>query len=507
MFVIIVTQLLCFITSVYTLHNNICPVRERRTQFYHDYDYLVVPCDPIDYWFIPSCEAYNAKRIYQLTTRSRSVYVTTDYECCPGYIQQGDQCIQRENQGCGVDEYRTMGQCEECDCVWSNAYTGCAQDTGFCFCKPGYIGPKCEIECPDNWFGLDCRFECVCKNNSVCNKTDGQCPCSMPGWTGMTCSEACPTNKYGMFCAETCDCPDRFCDPEEGCICNPGYTGESCEEVCPPSSLTYGPDCREPCMCQPQGSEGCDPVNGTCFCKPGWEGRFCNDLCSNETYGSSCNETCQCEEYQKCLPTTGQCVCPLGFSGESCNTSINSTSTIPSERGDYRMPLGGILALVVLTLILVIVAIVIVILARRNLKKRNLERKKSRKVERVERDGNHYSTVDEEDGNVHVNDQHNSGNVHVDDHYNSFYDQQPLQKSTETSHQAYDQMKVISGMYDSFHGNQATMVISDDYDNVKMTNPNASTQYDSMIPSTRQRITEVIGSEYDRCELVQTDNT
>ncbi|XP_033752804.1 protein draper-like isoform X2 [Pecten maximus] len=497
MYVLVVKLFMCFFSSVNTEHqyDNFCPVWAQVTRYYQRFRYVTVPCDsPRDYWSIPSCYESNIKEVFQTRTYSRNEYNIKEWKCCPGFSRQSDyECVPIV-QDCDVNQYRIGDECSECDCDWDNAYGGCREDSGTCFCKPGYIGPRCDSECNDGFFGMDCQYECSCKNNSICNKTDGQCPCTMPGWTGMTCSEACPTSTYGMFCAETCDCSpyqNRFCDPEEGCICNPGYTGESCDEVCPPANWTYGPACRETCMCQRLGSERCDPKSGACSCKPGWEGRFCNDLCGNGTYGLACNQTCQCEVFEECLPTSGDCVCPLGFSGERCH--------ILPFAGHHDFPWGAAVSLIVVALILVAVCVGIFVLARRYRSCAKLHKKRT-ESKRTQPEADNYTTIaDDMDGQI-------------GDHYNSFNDQQPLQDSLSGNQTPYDHINMISGMYDTFHGTQASMVIGDNYDSVRMSNPKASSQYDHMTRNTesgKSKITHVIGSEYDKCEhgIIETSHS
>ncbi|XP_021357679.1 platelet endothelial aggregation receptor 1-like isoform X2 [Mizuhopecten yessoensis] len=424
------------------------------------------------------------------------------WACCPGFSRQNteDECKEID-QGCEENYYRTGDQCSPCDCNWENAYLGCAKESGACFCKPGYHGAQCNSECRDGYFGQDCKYECSCKNNSTCNKTDGQCPCSMPGWTGMRCTEACSANRYGMFCAETCDCSpsqNRFCDSEEGCICNQGYTGETCNEVCPPADWTYGPACRESCLCQQLGTERCDPESGACSCKPGWEGDFCTELCSNSTYGKSCNETCQCELFEICLPTNGSCVCPLGSSGERCEMNSNDTTVILRD-GGHNFPLVAMVSVIFLTLILVAVTTGIFILARRFRSRKQLKRNESIPPTP---ENEHYSNIA---NGICV--------APVNDHYNSLHEPLPEQTSTNHNMKPYDQMKMISareGMYDSFHVSQVDMVIGEEYDSVRMSDPKASSQYDHTTTNAdrvNRKIANVAGSNYDNFVPVNTKNS
>lgn len=65
-----------------------------------------------------------------------------------------------------------------CDCLNDGI---CDQFSGACKCSKGYIGEKCESECPDgNFFGLNCSEPCQCKNQGKCHHISGECQCA-PG--------------------------------------------------------------------------------------------------------------------------------------------------------------------------------------------------------------------------------------------------------------------------------------------------------------------------------------
>ena len=80
----------------------------------------------------------------------------------------------------------------------------------------------------------------------------------------------------GSECASICECRlvTECADKETGqCTCQPGFTGPTCHGVCPEGF--YGNLCTLQCLCDLQGSESCDHVNGACYCFEQWTGEFC----------------------------------------------------------------------------------------------------------------------------------------------------------------------------------------------------------------------------------------
>jgi hypothetical protein len=86
-----------------------------------------------------------------------------------------------------------------------------------------------------------------------------------------------------LNCEETCECQKgttKACDPVTGeCLCHTGYRGVRCETQCPKGR--YGPECREVCHCENDGS--CDKL-GDCFCQRGWTGELCEERCPTGTF-------------------------------------------------------------------------------------------------------------------------------------------------------------------------------------------------------------------------------
>lgn len=53
------------------------------------------------------------------------------------------------------------------------------------------MGEKCELECSNGQYGLNCSEPCRCENGGKCHHISGECTCA-PGFTGPLCSELCP---------------------------------------------------------------------------------------------------------------------------------------------------------------------------------------------------------------------------------------------------------------------------------------------------------------------------
>ncbi|XP_078327835.1 uncharacterized protein LOC144623310 [Crassostrea virginica] len=141
------------------------------------------------------------------------------YDCpSPGYY--GENCSTECPQNC-QDGY-------------------CDSEEGTCLaCKPGFIGPRCDLECSAGVFGKDCAENCsvTCRDPGVCGKVTGHCNGScLPGWEGDTCDNECSKGFYGVNCVEncsmTCGIPGN-CDRIAGYCnggCQRGWTGVRCKE-------------------------------------------------------------------------------------------------------------------------------------------------------------------------------------------------------------------------------------------------------------------------------------
>lgn len=65
-------------------------------------------------------------------------------------------------------------------------------------------------ECKDNTWGKDCRETCFpCRHvNGPCDKRYGNCSCGA-GFVGFKCEQDCPLDRYGNHCLQQCTCDSR----------------------------------------------------------------------------------------------------------------------------------------------------------------------------------------------------------------------------------------------------------------------------------------------------------
>ncbi|XP_053386927.1 uncharacterized protein LOC123542089 isoform X2 [Mercenaria mercenaria] len=340
-------------------------------------------------------------------------------DCKTGFNMQNDECID-------IDE------CDEkkgiCDHSCNNTLGSykCLCDTGFQLSTDGRTCEPCDM-----WnFGLNCESDCTCKfeNSEKCDATTGFCTCRA-GWNGTKCESdinecvngtVCPDNSScnninGSF---VCVCNEGFNKTELGechdideceeknntcsqvclntagsfdCSCENGYFLDGDNITCQECPIwTFGDNCLYNCNCNKTNTETCDAKTGTCVCIGGWNGTGCeNDIneCENETtcpkhsmcnnsdgsynctcntgyrmmfdgnceicpkgrYGFNCSRDCKCHKLnsKSCNHVFGNCTCKEGWIGSSCSEDIdeceeNSTlcqsienSTCENTNGSY----------------------------------------------------------------------------------------------------------------------------------------------------------------------------
>ncbi|VDH91317.1 N-acetylglucosamine-1-phosphodiester alpha-N-acetylglucosaminidase [Mytilus galloprovincialis] len=127
------------------------------------------------------------------------------------------------------------------------------------------------------------------------------------GQFGKQCLLSCVPNYYGVQCKKQCNCTDNTkCDPAHGCVCATGFTGSNCLNACP--SGTYGVNCKEECFCSHDAE--CDSVTGDCLCPAGRFGIRCTKECPMGTFGINCSGICNCPVGETCDTITGNCNSP-----------------------------------------------------------------------------------------------------------------------------------------------------------------------------------------------------
>nr|XP_022305530.1 receptor-type tyrosine-protein phosphatase epsilon-like isoform X2 [Crassostrea virginica] len=258
----------------------------------------------------------------------------------------------------------------KCDipCPTNCRYKTCHIKNGTCFrCVAGYMGTFCKTECPDNWYGFDCKQRCSghCRDNDPCNKVTGQCDggcahgwygvhceqkcvghclnnasCNQAngtceggcaaGWIGSFCEKECSDGAYGYGCVNNCSghcMNDSPCNKQTGHCdkgCKPGYTNVSCSKTC--SSGTYGKDCTKKCSGYCLHNEPCNHIDGACTngCQNGYIGNICNTSCEHGRYGKNCSRFCPSNcKLKTCQHTDGTCSCNAGWSGPNCSIACN----------------------------------------------------------------------------------------------------------------------------------------------------------------------------------------
>eukprot|EP00058_Branchiostoma_floridae_P024730 XP_002610220.1 hypothetical protein BRAFLDRAFT_76999 [Branchiostoma floridae] len=245
--------------------------------------------------------------------------------------------------------------CEPCQCnTYGSTSQFCNPDTGQCQCKTNVEGLLCDT-CVDDFYGLDstgCKA-CVCnadgtETGTFCNKTSGQCVCKAYV-QGHTCDE-CRDGFYSLGASPALGCvpctcttagtvgSTSVCNKTNGvCPCKTFVSGDNCNQC---QENYWGldqadPDGCQPCSCDPTGTvagTACNQATGQCTCLANREGRRC-DTCSAGYYvtpnsGDGCLE-CNCnaagtQAGTVCDAATGQCQCRLnsGVGGRACDECL-----------------------------------------------------------------------------------------------------------------------------------------------------------------------------------------
>ncbi|XP_059153647.1 uncharacterized protein LOC131939379 isoform X3 [Physella acuta] len=167
----------------------------------------------------------------------------------------------------------------------------------------------CEFEafgdCPDGFWGLDCKNKCYIGCSRPCHKETGQCF-----------RKDCPGRFWGLNCKKKCDSGcSKPCHKETGqCIRKDCLNG------------TWGLDCQN--KCDSSCSNDCDTETGQCIKKV------------NSLFGENKQFECHCQD-TKC-EVDGQCKpgfnCKGGWFGNTCQyvdiLGMNSNKNILTDGND-----------------------------------------------------------------------------------------------------------------------------------------------------------------------------
>ncbi|XP_046563504.1 protein draper-like, partial [Haliotis rubra] len=228
----------------------------------------------------------------------------------------------------------------------------------------------CEVQifvCSDGWFDEDCDKQCHCSlNTEVCDKITGQClsGCA-PGYMGPDCQTECPDGYYGDCTSRCGNCLNAtFCDKTTGICpggCAAGWRTDTCLQPCPDGY--YGPNCGFQCGSRVDG-DVCIRTNGTCprGCAAGWFSDRCNQQCADGMYGVDCMSRCgQCKDTLSCDKSSGECPegCQGNFMKPLCQgcTECSATSGSSDQGVAVAATLGTLLALTAIALLAAIIYI------------------------------------------------------------------------------------------------------------------------------------------------------
>ncbi|XP_070539443.1 proto-oncogene tyrosine-protein kinase receptor Ret-like [Ptychodera flava] len=227
------------------------------------------------------------------------------------------------------------------------------------------------LGCPDGYYGIECKRECICRNGATCHALDGSCKCAA-GWRGPACdihnSEVRfgRTNREGYFgeslfmTARTYNIvlensmiqwylngSSEFLNNTENVKIRieasknivalditrmtADYTGryqcvvtDQSGNVYADSTFLsflgcrdnyYGEECDTLCNCK-NGAK-CDRHRG-CICPAGWTNTSCDQACHPGHFGVNCESQCLCENNSTCDLIDGSCACMNATCGKYC---------------------------------------------------------------------------------------------------------------------------------------------------------------------------------------------
>ncbi|XP_052801424.1 protein draper-like isoform X2 [Mya arenaria] len=268
--------------------------------------------------YTPDCNQVKRSASYTVTQYFIKFNTSSVTKCCPGFVRNDTEWC---TKGCGTVGKYGANCTSNCSCPTTHAFENCEQFTGYCLCKPGYMGLNCSVECPPGSYGSNCTHNCTCQNNSTCDRETGTCNCSSsPGWTGSSCEEECDAGTYGKDCQHNCTCNgNQTCDHVTGnCTCMAGLTGPNCTDEC--TNFTFGVSCAKNCKCLENTTESCNKTTGHCTCTAGYMGDACDEVCIPGFYGDACESNCSsiCTGTNYCHHVSGTCIC-LGSKGHNCS--------------------------------------------------------------------------------------------------------------------------------------------------------------------------------------------
>nr|AAP05764.1 notch-like transmembrane receptor LIN-12 [Caenorhabditis remanei] len=172
-----------------------------------------------------------------------------------------------------------VDMCQDVECMNGGKCLHTSDHSPVCQCRNGFIGKRCEKQCPPGFGGVRCDLR---KPTGICSKTGPKC------FNGGMCSSGF-------------------------CVCQPDFTGNQCEisrnEVTSSQNLCQSDPCMNNATCIDVDAH----IGYACICQQGFEGDICErrkDICLE----NPCANGGTCHQNRESF----SCECPSGFYGERC---------------------------------------------------------------------------------------------------------------------------------------------------------------------------------------------
>ncbi|XP_030666503.1 laminin subunit alpha-3 isoform X2 [Nomascus leucogenys] len=230
-----------------------------------------------------------------------------------------------------------------CDCNLEGVLPEMCDAHGWCLCRPGVEGPRCDT-CRSGFYSFPICQACWCSAlgsyQMPCSSVTGQCECR-PGVTGQRC-DRCLSGAYDF---PHCQGSSGACDPAGTINSNLGYCqcklhveGPTCSSC---KSLYWNLDKENPngcseCQCHKAGTVSgtgeCRQGDGDCHCKSHVGGDSC-DTCEDGYFALEKSnyfgcQGCQCDVggawSSVCSGPSGVCQCREHVVGKACQRPENN---------------------------------------------------------------------------------------------------------------------------------------------------------------------------------------
>nr|KAG5709776.1 hypothetical protein BaRGS_032600 [Batillaria attramentaria] len=208
-------------------------------------------------------------------------------------------------------------------------------------------------ECPDGYYGINCRHHCHCAEKEECGRDVADCGSGCEdGWTGPTCqSQSVSPRGWQIYVTEYSDfywatpCATVRADgPHVQMTCDSPVTGKY---------LTLLNTQGAVAVCELQASGVPTSVKRVTRSLDDASQAAC-PACPQGTWGLNCSKACgSCQKNAPCDPITGRCpgACADHFSGDRCEIREVFED---SSSGEAPVTLMAVVLSVVLTVLLLV---------------------------------------------------------------------------------------------------------------------------------------------------------